>query len=230
MKVALIADIHSNLEALNAVMKDIEKQGLKQILCLGDIVGYGANPNECCGIIREKKILSVQGNHDMNAVDMKNLDWYNEYAAPALRWTNSKLTNENKDFLKALPKMNSVNVGGKVMLLVHGSLESPLYGYVFPKTSDSELGIMMLRSKSNILVMGHTHMPMVRRIEHGTIINPGSVGQPRDNIPDASYALLDTQMTKVTIIRVKYDIDSAAKKIITAGLPRYLADQLYKGQ
>jgi len=230
MKLALIADVHSNLEAFNAVLANIKRQRIKNILCIGDIVGYGADPNKCCDIIKEKKIICVQGNHDLNSVDLKKLEWYNQYAAAALRWTNKQLTDENKDFLKKLPKMNSVKTEGRTILLVHGSLSDPLYGYVYPKTPEDMLNDLALRSKSDVLAMGHTHLPMVRRLRNGIIINPGAIGQPRDNIPDARYAVLDTVTMGVSIIRVKYDIDSAARKIITAGLPRYLADRLYQGQ
>ncbi len=229
MKLAIIADIHSNLEALNAVLDQVQMLGIKNIVCAGDIVGYGANPNECCNLIKKLNIPCTMGNHDINAVNLQNLDWYNGFARAALKWTNKQLTTENKDFLAKLPKMNSIKIEDKTLLIVHGSLDDPLYDYVKPDSSDARLLDFIIRSKSNILIMGHTHLPMSRKIEHGTIINPGAIGQPRDNNPKASYAILDSTLNRVTINRVKYDIETASKKIISAGLPRYLAERLFKG-
>lgn len=230
MRIAFIADIHSNLEALKAVLNHIKAQKIANILCCGDIVGYGASPNECCEIIKLMKIPCVQGNHDLDAVDLQKPDWYNQYGLAALRWTSKQLTAENKEFLHALPKMSSIKAGGKTILLVHGSIDNPLYGYVFPTASEDQLKDIALRSKSDILAMGHTHMPMVKKVAERIVLNPGSVGQPRDNIPNASYIILDTDLMRANIMRVKYDIDSAARKIVAASLPRYLGDRLYQGQ
>lgn len=229
MKLALISDIHANLEAFQAVLEDISKRKLKNILCAGDIVGYCANPNECCSLIREKKIVTVKGNTDYDAATLNNLKSYDESTIKSLQWTNKQLSDENKDFLNRLPNMNSIDIKDLKILLVHASVTNPFYGKITQKSSDNELAEQLKRSKSNILVVGHTHIPMVKRFDNSMIINPGSVGQPRDNRALASYAIFDTEVRSVDIVRVKYDIDKAAKKIIIAKLPRYLADRLFAG-
>ncbi len=229
MKLALISDIHSNLEAFEAVLEDIKRRGLKNILCCGDIVGYCANPNECCKLVRDNKVVTVKGNHDQNAVDLKNLDDYEETAAAALRWTNKQLSEENKEFLNNLPKMKSIDIKGLKILLLHGSVDNALYGMIDHRKPESFYADQVERSKSDILAIGHTHIPMIKRVGGNMIVNPGSVGQPRDNRPLASYAVIDTEIMSLDIIRIKYDMEKASKKIITAGLPRYLADRLFKG-
>jgi putative phosphoesterase len=231
MKIAIIADIHANLEALNAVLENIKRSGIKNIICAGDIVGYGANPNECCDVIRAGKIPTVLGNHDKNALDLKDINRFNNHAQAALRWTNKILTNDNRKFLSKLDKKIKVEVGERTIVVVHGSLNDPLFEYVLPSTSDALLDEMINKAKAHALVMGHTHIPFIKRFDNNMlIINPGAVGQPRDNISKASYAFYDTATFQAGIVRVEYDIESASKKIITAGLPNFLAERLYNGK
>lgn len=229
MKVAFIADIHSNLEALDSVFSHIQKQGVTNIICIGDIVGYGANPNECATIIRQKKIPSVMGNHDFSAVALKDVEKFNQYAQKALSWTNAKLTRENKVFLEKLPKFLDIKLEDKIILAVHGSLNDPLFEYIYPQTPDSVVKELLNRSNSDILVMGHTHMPFIKRFGQRLVLNPGSVGQPRDNVPEASYISLELDTMQPIMHRVSYDIARASGKILTSGLPRYLAERLHKG-
>ncbi|MFH0797876.1 MAG: metallophosphoesterase family protein [Candidatus Woesearchaeota archaeon] len=229
MKVAFIADIHSNLEALDSVFAHIQKQGITNIICIGDIVGYGANPNECTTIMRQKKVPSVIGNHDYSALELKEIEKFNQYGQAALRWTNTKLAKENRDFLAKLPKFLNIKLADKTLLAVHGSLNDPLFEYVYPQTPDSVVKELLTRSKSDILVMGHTHIPFIKRFGQRLVLNPGSVGQPRDNVSEACYISLELDTMKPIIHRVKYDIARASGKIITSGLPRYLAERLHKG-
>ncbi len=229
MKVAIISDIHSNLEALGAVLKDIKKLRIKNIICAGDIVGYGADPNECCNVIRQMKIPSVLGNHDRASIDLKDLDRFNSYAQQALRWTNKILSKENKEFISKLHKSVKIEVDNRTIIVTHGSLNDPLFEYIYPNTSDNILNKMV--SKVDVLVLGHTHHPFIRKLENNKIvINPGSVGQPRDNIAKASYAIYDTSTFQTSIRRISYDINKASKKIITAQLPNYLAERLFQGK
>jgi len=230
MKVAIIADIHSNLEALEAVLKHIKLQRIKTILVAGDIVGYGANPNEVLQRLREEKAVMIAGDHDKYVLTLEDLRWFNEFAQQALIYTNRVLTKENKTFLKSLKETYEVTIDGRKIFMVHGSPNDHLKEYVYARTPDTNLMAMLNKVKADILIMGHTHQPFVRRITGRLVVNPGSVGQPRDFSSDSEYCILDPQYMQATIQRVKYDIDTASKKIISAGLPRYLAERLFEGR
>ncbi|MBU4501054.1 MAG: metallophosphatase family protein [Nanoarchaeota archaeon] len=230
MRIAIISDIHSNLEAVEAMLKEIKLQRIKIIWAAGDIVGYGANPNEVINLLRKENAVMIKGDHDHEAVKLNELSWFNEYAQKALIYTNKVLTDENKAFLKTLKDIHDDTIDNRKIVMVHGSPKDPLHEYVYAKTTDEKLLTMLNKAKSNILIMGHTHQPFVRRITGRLIVNPGSLGQPRDYSPDAEYCILDPKYMQATIHRVKYDIETAAKKIITAGLPHYLADRLFNGR
>lgn len=230
MKIAFISDIHSNLEALDSVLKDIKSQKVQKVICCGDIVGYGPNPNECCYIIESMKMPAVMGNHDFASVDLKDLAKFNEQAQEALHWTNKTLLKESKEFLKKLPKSYEEKAGGFTVHIVHGSPDDELYDYVLPSRDDYELQNFLSKTKSDILVVGHSHVPFVKRYGRKVVINAGSVGQPRDNRPEAAYAILDTVTLSVDIRRINYDIARTANKIITAKLPRFLANRLFEGR
>ena len=231
MKIAIIADIHSNLEAFEAVLKDIKSKEIDKIICLGDIVGYGSSPNECIELIKKNGIQSIQGNHDLNAVTLEKLEWFNENARESLKWTNKVLTEENKKFLKELPETLEVKDQKNRLLAVHGSPKDHLYEYLEPTTDEDKIKDMLEDQKADVIACGHTHMPDVKKFELKLFLNPGSVGQPRNNNSKAHYAILDlSNINFVTLEQVEYDIDTAAKKIIQAGLPRFLADRLYVGR
>lgn len=227
--IAVISDIHSNLEALEAVLEDIEHHHVERILCVGDVVGYGANPNECCNIIRQFEIPCVLGNHDFVAVTGKLLEWFNPYARKALEWTKRKLTRENQMFLAELPRRLVLDIDGIKIGLVHGSPWDELFEYVRPTVSESTLKKFLKEVGCSVLALGHTHVPFAKEVKTGIIFNPGSVGQPRDGIPLASYALFDIETRKVRIKRVNYDVETAAMKIKEAGLPDFLWERLYDG-
>ena len=227
MRIAFISDIHSNIEAFDAVLDDIAKQRLKHIYCLGDIVGYGANPNEVVEKIRKLNIPCVQGNHDFAAPDLKDIDKFNPYAQEALRWTNKTLKTEHKEWLKKLPQKNTMTIAGKKFFMAHGSPDDPIWEYIFPTTPEARLKTFL--QHGDIIALGHTHIPFVKKFGAKLVLTPGSVGQPRDGNPEASYAILDTELLSVTIPRVEYDIETAARKIISSKLPYYLGDRLHKG-
>lgn len=230
MKIAIIADIHSNLEALESVLKDISNKNVDDIICLGDLVGYGSSPNEVIDLIKKKNIKCIKGNHDLNAVTLEKLDWFNERAQEALKFTNKILTEDNKKFLTDLPEILELKDKNK-LLSVHGSPKDHLYGYLDPTTDEDKIRDIIEEHKVDVLACAHTHMPDLKRFELKLFLNPGSVGQPRNNNTKAQYAILDLgNINFVTFETVEYDIDTAAKKIIQSGLPKFLAERLYLGR
>jgi putative phosphoesterase len=225
-RIALISDIHSNIEALEAVLKDIENRAIKRIFCAGDIVGYGADPDRVCQIVKD--IPSVAGNHDVN-LDFHRIEWFNFQAQLALKWTASHINTMYKAWLLTLPQSIVQNVAKKKIVLVHGTPQDPLYGYAMPNTDREILRKWINQSGADILVTGHTHIPFTKKIFKKLFINAGSVGQPRDGNPKACWIELDVKSMAVTIHRVSYNIDQAANKILKQGLPKILAERLYEG-
>jgi len=232
LRVAVISDIHSNLEALCIVLEHVKDADL--ILNLGDLVGYGADPNAVIDTVRNlgDKVISIMGNHDYAALSGE-VAGFNPYAAEAALWTGRVLSDENKAFLAKLPLIKQLEAGGFKFLLVHGSPRDPLNEYIFPGTPMALLRDFLVKSKVRFLLMGHTHVPMRVDIKDpvGVIMNPGSVGQSRDYIPRASFVLIEFKDGEAAIKfqRVDYDIDLAAAKIVKAGLPPMLAYRLYEG-
>lgn len=223
---AIISDVHANLPALNAVLEDISARGIEEILCCGDLLGYNPFPNEVVEIIRSRKIPCILGNHDY-AVLTKDTSWFNYVASEAIRWTIRNIKKENLAFIKAMPFYIKTKKNAASLYLVHGSPMDLLYEYVFPDYDDATL--KAYAGENDILIMGHTHIPFKRKINNKLILNPGSVGQPRDRINKASYAVLEAGEKKAEIIRVSYDIDYVAEEILKQGLPDFLAERLYSG-
>ena len=230
MRIAVLSDVHSNLEALAAVIVHIRLQRIKTIWVAGDIIGYGADPNEVLALLRLEQAVMIAGDHDRQALTLDDIKWFNEYAQKALVYTNKVLTEENKAFLTTLKETHEETIDGRKIFMVHGSPNDPLKEYVHATTPDANLLAMLNKTKADILIMGHTHQPFVRRVGGRLVINPGSVGQPRDNSPTSEYCILDPMYMQATIQRVRYDINTASKKIISAGLPRYLAERLFQGR
>jgi len=227
MKVCVLSDIHSNLDAFQAVLKDMPK--VDSIIYVGDFVGYGAEPNEVVELARSKDMRAVLGNHDYGAI-ARDQSGFNPIAAQALLWTSEKLNKDNARYLRGLPEQMNLTLGGKRVLVVHGSPRDPLFEYVFPDVSNQELFQLTKDVAADVVILGHTHAPMTRMIQGKLIVNPGSVGQPRDRDPRASYAILDIgKEVEVDQRRVQYDIEKTAKKIKSAGLPSELATRLFFG-
>lgn len=229
MRIVVISDVHSNLEALRAVLNKTGRPDL--IINLGDLVGYGANPNEVVGEIRDLKIrtLHIRGNHDQASLTAETWN-FNPYAARAILWTASQLTEENKDFLCQLPLKERTQLGNAVTQMFHGSPRNPLDEYIFPWTDERTLQQLLQMAKANLLLLGHTHMPMNVQLSLGRILNPGAVGQSRDGDPRASYAEIEVdQSISAEIKRVDYEVEVAAEKILKAGLPPMLAERLFLG-
>jgi predicted phosphodiesterase len=240
MKYAIIADIHSNLEALEVVLDDIKAQKCDQIVCLGDIVGYGANPKECLQIVRELNIPCVKGNHDEYCSTDNPMEGFNPHAADAIAWTRQQLSDEEKQFLKELKYIRLIHN----FTIVHATLDVPQrWGYVFDKLMAAA---SFTYQNTNVCFFGHTHVPLafirdsvVRggtyskfKVEPGKkyFVNVGSVGQPRDNNPKAGYVIYDMDEMTIELRRLDYDIKKAQAKIIAAGLPQRLADRLAVGK
>lgn len=217
---AVIADIHSNLPALERVLG--ETKGMK-VFCLGDLVGYNPFPNEVVELLRQTNIPSIRGNHDY-AVITGDTSWFNPVAARAIEWTRKVITDENLEFLEGLPIIHD-----NEFYAVHGSPRNPLEEYVFPDYPAEILSGFFEYTESKAMALGHTHIPFVRRLDKGIVFNPGSIGQPRDMNPKASYAVFETGDNYVEIKRVEYGISEVSSAIKEAGLPSLLAERLHVG-
>ncbi len=238
MKVALLSDIHANLAALEAVLAAVG--AADQLWVMGDTVGYGPDPSDVLAVLRERRAVMVAGNHDLAAATGEGVELFNAYAAAAVRRHRSWLSAEERDALAALPLTREV----EGFTLCHGSLCDPIWEYVVsPQQAQATLRIATTPHCCN----GHTHVPAVFRSQGGRtvavpivtgraivldgscLVNPGSVGQPRDGDPDASYAVLDTDPGTVTFRRVAYDVATTQGRIRARGLPEVLAARLTVG-
>jgi len=224
-RLAVIADIHSNLQALEAVMARVDELGVDGVLCAGDVVGYGAKPNECCAIVERVSGFTVYGNHEIAALT-GDVIWMNPHAAKAAVWTSKMLNQTSLDFLSQLGLEGRARLDEKQVAMYHGSVDSAIQ-YVHEDQAEDSL---LERAKCDILILGHTHVPYIRRLSKGLVVNPGSVGQPRDSDPSASFAVLDTSGQEASIERVDYDTSAAWKDIMDAGLPEFLAERLLMGR
>lgn len=243
MKLAILSDIHANLPALEAVLADILKGSYHRIICLGDIVGYGSWPNECCDLLREHDVLSIKGNHDIAAVDDGAELGFTPQAKACILWTREQLTERNQRMLRSLPGMRRY----ERVTLCHGSLVDPdeyVYSWRAAMPSFDVL-------QTQVGFLGHTHYAgwfyatkspprgdgkmtptggSVKIDYVGSyLVNPGGVGQPRDGSPTAAYALYDDQAEEIEFRRVNYDIERAARGILNAGLPAGMASRLFQG-
>lgn len=228
MKIAVISDIHSNLEAFQAIVNHMEK--VNQILCVGDFVGYGAKPNEVIELAKRLKMGSVIGNHDYASLT-DDTSGFNPYAAAAAHYTYQHLSKESKGFLTSLPLTSKIKIKGYTFRLVHGSPADPLNEYIFPETSKNLLKEFLKSTGADVLLLGHTHVPMFIQLKDGVVLNPGGVGQPRDRDPRASYGVIRIEDGKLFFKnhRIKYSINKTASEILAAGLPSILAQRLYHG-
>jgi predicted phosphodiesterase len=240
MRFALFSDIHANLEALEAVLADAHERKCTDFVCLGDVVGYNANPHECVERVRAMDCPIVKGNHDEQASLIESSRDFNEMAEQAIQWTRDHLTEEDKEWLRGLLLQRPV----RDFTIVHATLDTPeQWGYVF---NNLDAAASFTYQQTTVCFFGHTHVPMAfirddgvhrMRIEQLRIeptkkyfINVGSVGQPRDADWHAAYCVYDIDNNIVEQRRVKYDLEAAQKKIVDAGLPRLLAERLAIGR
>jgi len=244
MKYAVFSDIHSNLEAYEAVLAEISGEGVKGYYCCGDIVGYGADPVECIKKTFQINPETVAGNHDWGAVGLTDIENFSPHAKSAVTWTGEALGEEEKEYLKALRLLKKND-----FLLVHGSPRRPEeFDYIFGLNQAYGAFLQMEEDDIGLCFAGHTHAAGVFikeanggmfynsspevTVEDGKkyIVNVGSIGQPRDGDPRAAYCIYDAGRKLIQIKRVRYDIEKAKDKIINAGLPRVLGERLVLGK
>ncbi len=236
MRIAVISDIHGNLEALNAVIDYLKDTGIKNIYCLGDIVGYGPNPNECVELIAQHARITVIGNHDHAVLGLTSTEYFNDFAKISTFWTNNALSQENRDFLSGLNFTHNFDD----VLLVHATpSDPPMWHYIL---SELDARFEFDHFDKRICFIGHSHFPIIfsqegfsRRMKQKLdeydkyIVNVGSVGQPRDGNPKACFCVYDQSTKEIEYVRLTYDVDATRAKIIQAGLPVFLAERLTKG-
>ncbi|MHA1992922.1 MAG: metallophosphoesterase family protein [Candidatus Hodarchaeales archaeon] len=245
MKIAIISDIHGNLEALKSVFKSIRHQGkLDHIVCLGDIVGYYAKPIECIDIIKNRCDIIIKGNHDsvVTAINFeRRVKWFNETAIRSLRWTRKILLEENNkeqfQFLRKLRTKKTLSTTNNEFLFVHGTPEKKWEYFLFPYWIDEPLDDQKAMLDTwldqwNLVAMGHTHWAFNYKKDNRCVINPGSVGQPRDENPDASYCTVEVSETRLKVknFRVKYEIEKTCEELKMVNLDESLCTRLYLGQ
>lgn len=242
MRYAVICDVHSNLEALEAVLAEISNQGVDRIVHLGDIVGYNINPNECVDILRSENIECIMGNHDAAACGLDDPLWFNSAAKEAIIWTRKKLTKKNKEYLRGLPEQLILE---DEILLCHGSPESR-DNYILDWMDAMRQFATMAKMSVKIGFFGHSHLPSLfayRGFNHDLeqagnhcldkdnvyLVNFGGLGQPRDGDPRTCFGIFDSEELTVEFFRVEYDVIKCARKVEIAGLDVYLAERLLAG-
>jgi predicted phosphodiesterase len=233
MRVAILSDIHSNLQALTRALALLDRSNIDHIYCLGDIVGYGANPNECLDLIRSLATHAVLGNHDLAALDPSQASYFTKPGRIAAEWTHGTLTKENATYLESLP----LRIETELCTLAHASPLLPEeWEYI---TSLSKAEKQFTAFTTQLCFIGHTHVPSLIGENLKTfvfkpgvrfLINVGSVGQPRDGNPLLSFGILDTEAWTYKNIRAEYDVRGASQSIRESGLPSVLGKRLYQGQ
>jgi len=241
MRYGIFSDVHSNLEAFRAVVKEMESDGAEKYICIGDIVGYGANPSECIALTKSLTDKVVCGNHDWASIGALEVSYFNDYAKKAVIWTMNRLSDDERRYLQGL----HLKVEDEDFVAVHGSLDEPDEFHYILDIYGAHRTFDLLNKK--ICFIGHSHAPMtfvksketVRlSVEKRTVItdesfyivNVGSVGQPRDGDPRACYALYDSKAKTIEIKRASYPIHRTQEKIRKAGLPQVLAERLENGR
>lgn len=240
MRYGIFCDIHANLEAMNTVLSFFKSKDIDCYLCIGDIVGYGPNPNECVEIIKQLNPLHIiAGNHDWAACGLKDIMWFNEYAQKAIIWTWHTLKQENQIYLSELPKISS----DSDITIVHGSPRDPLDEYIL---SQSQYEDLLPYLATGITFVGHSHIPFIlnnnslKIIKNSSafqlnpkekyIINSGSVGQPRDGNNNASCGIYDSKTREFKLFRIKYDYNLTQEKMRQHRLPPFLIERLAIGK
>ncbi len=240
MKIAVVSDIHANLHALEAVLADIAKESPDEVWSLGDVVGYGAFPNRCASLLAAQTTVGLAGNHDLAATGRLSIGDFSADAAIAARWTLGELDGNAREYLTSLP--SELKLPGAD--LFHGSPRDPVWDYVLSNETAREA---LFLTTAPIVLVGHTHVPLALaedgkdlvggiatdgaevELDGRWLLNPGSVGQPRDGDPRASWLLLDLNAKRASFRRVSYDVAAAQAAIRDAALPDSLASRLSLG-
>lgn len=237
MLIAAFSDVHGNLPALEAILEDIERQDPDLVICGGDLVGYGAFPNQTVDLIAGRFIPTVMGNYDDAVGNGRTScgcghpdDRSRAVGEASLAWTKDCLTGFNRDFLRELPKELRFGRAGKSLVLVHGS-PARLNEYVIEDVPEPYAVKLLQLASSDILAFGHTHLAYHRRVQGAHLVNLGSVGWPKDGDSRTGYALIElAEDIRVEFRRVAYDVEKAARGIIEVGLPAELADLIKNGR
>ena len=224
MLVGLISDVHSNAVALKAVLSKLDKIGVEKILHAGDIIGYNPYPDETVALFREYEIISIMGNHE-RALITGDISDFNPYAAAALEWTKSAISPENLEYIKELKNREHILLEEKRIVLIHGSPRD-VDEYIFPENVSAHF---LASTKADVLVLGHTHVQSKKDYSMGIVLNPGSVGQPRDENPEAAFAVFDTATGEIELHRTSYDIEKVIEDMRKAHLPDKLGLRLRYG-
>jgi diadenosine tetraphosphatase ApaH/serine/threonine PP2A family protein phosphatase len=242
MRVAVVSDIHSNLHALDAVLAAVDREAPDEIWCLGDVVGYGPEPNGCCAVVAARTALCLAGNHDLAVIGAIAATDFNGDAAAAVRWTRDRLDGPGRAFLESL----SPSATRKGVELFHGSPIDPVWDYVL---SEQAAHWSFLATTARLVLVGHSHVPLALADEGETVtggiadagleldlgssrrlLNPGSVGQPRGNDPRAAWLMLDLDRGQASFRRTEYRVELTQEEILARGLPASLAERLALGQ
>ena len=229
LRLLVVSDIHSNLPALQRVLEDAGR--FDAAVCAGDIVGYGPDPRECVKVAAELGFRCVSGNHDA-AVVTGDTSGFNPYAAAAVAINRRLLDMESRAWLRGLPTELTLNVEGVKVVVLHGSPYDPLNEYVFPTEAELRVDEFLDLTGADLLILGHTHVPYVHGRSRHMMVNPGSVGQPRDGDPRASYMIIDLRNGVAAVVhrRVEYDVEEVASRMRRLGLPEMLAVRLFHGR
>jgi predicted phosphodiesterase len=241
MRVGVISDIHGNAAALETVLEALEDERLDAVWCLGDLVGYGPEPNRCCELVAHRADLSLVGNHDLGVLGTIPLDEFSPDAAAAARWTETVLTDYSRSYLESLRPEARVD-GAE---LFHASPRDPVWDYVLSEPVARE---SLEMTEAPVIMVGHSHVPLAMLLENGRangglapggheadlargrwLLNPGSVGQPRDNDPRAAFLILDFEENRATFMRAEYPVERTQSEIRAQGLPETLAQRLALG-
>jgi diadenosine tetraphosphatase ApaH/serine/threonine PP2A family protein phosphatase len=248
----IVSDPHANIQALETVLADVDRVKPDSLICLGDFVGYGANPNEVVDVLRGRCDMNLIGNHDLAALGAIDISSFNPHAAAAAKWTQDQLSDETRAFLESLSPTGTV---GEIEL-AHASMRDPIWEYVL----DSSVAAASFEARPfEIAFVGHTHVPAVFSLEaesrrvtglriivpegdvvsrelpdlvgegRRVLLNPGGVGQPRDGDPRASWATWSVEDRVMTLRRIEYPVEDAQRTILAAGLPELLAERLAEG-
>lgn len=225
-KIAVLADVHGNLHALEAVIQDAERRGVDAFLNAGDVLGYGAFPNKVVELLRAKNVVSVLGNFDSEV--MKKDDKKKGEKKLALRVAKKELAKSRETYLHSLPRSITLDMAGKKLLMVHGSPDS-IDEHIYPDTPEKRLKELARTVNADVVIMGHSHLQFAREVDGVSFINPGSVGRPDDGNPQTAYAVVNSNPFSVQLVRLNYDAEAAAEALRKKKLPESFAQMLLRG-
>jgi diadenosine tetraphosphatase ApaH/serine/threonine PP2A family protein phosphatase len=240
MRYAILGDVHANWEALDTVLGAVKTHGVDKKVCVGDLVGYGAEPGRCIDRLREEGVSVVAGNHDHAVIGRLDIEYFNPFAKVSTLWTREQLTGGQREYLAGLPMVHEE----KHLMVAHGSVHEPDAFHYIQSLHDASRSLTLLSRP--VCFLGHSHIPVSffdgEEITYAldpqtpidpearTLVNVGAIGQPRDEDPRAAYAIYDTDEKAVHLHRVEYNIEGAIEKILAAGLPEILAERLRFGR